>query len=275
MAKNKAVATLISSLSGELVTTTLDFVVLTAALAGGLILFGPRGKDIYAEKHFNDALKATALMYKKWDESKFRRSVGRALGKGLIKRAADGFQLTESGEQRLKSLLPEYKKPVLWDGKLWLVTYDIPNDKKRSRDRFRRWLFKIGCRMIQESVWVSVKDPRPWVREAIQAHRKGSVIVSCLGRDGSIGEETLEELLYRVFKLKKVENAYRQWLTAAGKLSEGRERTLRLGMRYVAILKLDPCLPIDLLPRNWPGEKARKMFESEIKPMMGELKEYL
>lgn len=275
MSRSKDTTKLISKITGELAVTTLDFVVLSAALAGGLILLGPRGKDLYAEKHLNDALKATALMYKKWDKSKFRRAIGRAVAEGFLKRVSDGFGLTETGKKHLRDLLPTYKQPQTWDGRLWLVTYDIPDDRKKTRDRFRDWLFEIGCRMIQESVWVSVKDPREWIKESVASMKKGCVIVSCLGKDGSIGNESLPELLSRVFGLKRLNKAYQNWLKSVESGIEDESRAISLGWRYLSLWRQDPALPSELLPHGWLGVRARKKFEADIEPGMGSIRTFL
>lgn len=274
MARSRATAKLISRLTGELAVTTLDFVVLSAALAGGMILYGPHGKDVYASQKTQRALEMTGLMYKKWDESAFRRAVGRAAGEGLVKRIADGFRLTESGKKRLKELLPSYKQPDPWDGKLWLVTYDIPEAKRYTRDHFRNWLFTIGCRMIQESVWLSVKDPKPWIKDSMSSMKKGNIIVSCLGKDGSIGSESLSDMIYRVFALKRLNRAYKDWLQAVHQ-QHSKSTALSLGFRFLSLLHQDPMLPRELLPSNWAGNQARKTFETEIEPKMGAINVYL
>ncbi len=83
---------------------------------------------------------------------------------------------------------------------MWLVVYDIPEEPTRKRDKFREFLTEIGCRMVQESVWLSVKDPRRWLRIKIDSLRiQGKVIVSCLGKDGSFGDEDVVEMISRVF----------------------------------------------------------------------------
>lgn len=274
MPRSRITAKLISKLTGELAVTTLDFVVLSAALTGGMILYGPSGKDLYASQKTQRALKMTGLMYKKWDESAFRRAVGRAAGEGLIKRISDGFKLTETGKKRLREFLPSYKQPEPWDGKLWLVTYDIPNDKRYSRDHFRNWLFEIGCRMIQESVWLSVKDPKPWIKDSMSSMKKGNIIVSCLGKDGSIGNENVSELIYRVFELKQLNKAYKNWMKTAEKQND-KSVLLSLGFRFLSLLRQDPMLPKDLLPQDWVGNKARRIFETEIESEMGAINIYL
>lgn len=274
MARSRSTIKLISKLTGELAVTTLDFVVLSAALAGGMILFGPSGKDLYTNQKTEKAIKMTGLMYRKWDRSAFRRAVGRAAEEGLVKRITDGFRLTESGKKRLKELLPSYKRVASWDGKLWLVTYDIPEDKHYTRDRFRKWLFEIGCRMIQESVWLSIKDPKPWINDSITSTKKGNIIVSCLGKNGSIGNENVIELIYRVFELKKLNKAYTNWARSAEKQND-QATILSLGFRFLSIIRQDPMLPDELLPSGWSGIQARKIFESEIEPKMGEMDAYL
>jgi DNA-binding transcriptional regulator PaaX len=35
--------------------------------------------------------------------------------------------------------------------------------------------------------------------------------------------------------------------------------------RYKELMFIDPYLPVDLLPRNWPAEKTRRMFNRLIK----------
>lgn len=274
MSRSRTTIKLISRLTGELAVTTLDFVVLSAALAGGMILYGPSGKDLYVRQKTQRALKMTGLMYRKWDSSAFRRAVGRAAGEGLVKRITDGYKLTESGKKRLKGLLPSYKRINSWDGKLWLVTYDIPEDKHYTRDRFRKWLFKIGCRMIQESVWLSIKDPKPWINDLIASTKKGNIIVSCLGKDGSIGNENVIELIYRVFELKKLNRSYINWVKSAERQND-QATILSLGFRFLAIIRQDPMIPIELLPKNWFGDKARKVFETKVEPEMGTVNLYM
>ena len=39
-----------------------------------------------------------------------------------------------------------------WDRKWWMVIFDIPNKKKKSRDSFQKKLKTLGFYFIQESV---------------------------------------------------------------------------------------------------------------------------
>lgn len=265
MAKNIKTANLISKITGELTTTVMDLVVLSAAFAGGLILFGPNGKDLYADKKLNDALRVSSLMYKKWNKSSFRKAVGRAMGNGLLKKVEYGFGLTAEGEKRLRTILPEYKRPRPWDGKLWLIAYDISNKKRRTRDKLRKWLIEVGCRMLQESVWLSIKDPTPWIKNFFSGSKKGSIIVSCLGRDGSVVGESLPELLDRIFGLARLNKDYIKWIESSEKYFDDEEKKLGLGFRYLSLLKSDPMFPKELLPSDWAGGRAMDLFDKQYR----------
>ena len=274
MAKNIKTANLISKITGELATTTMDLVVLSAAFAGGLILFGPKGKDLYADKKLNDALRVSSLMYKKWNKSSFRKAVGRAMGNGLLKKVEYGFGLTAEGEKRLRTILPEYKRPKACDGKLWLIAYDISNKKRRTRDKLRKWLVEIGCRMLQESVWLSIKDPTPWIKNFFAGSKKGSIIVSCLGRDGSVGGESLPELLDRVFGLARLNKDYIKWIESSEKYFDDEDKKLGLAFRYLHLLRQDPMFPKELLSPDWAGGKAMDLFDKQYRSEL-DISQYL
>ena len=48
-----------------------------------------------------------------------------------------------------------------WNGKFYLVVFDIPEEKKKYRDFFRKLLKANGFRMLQLSVWMTRYNPRP------------------------------------------------------------------------------------------------------------------
>lgn len=280
MGRTKDAARIVSKLGGEIAVTALDLVVLAAAFGGGFLFYGPRGKDLYAGYKNKKALEAADRYFDFWNQSNLRRAVGRAAGQGLIQRLADrlavsgGYKLTESGREKLAQLLPSYKQSVNWDGRLWLITYDIPEDTKKKREKFRKFLAEIGCRMVQESVWLSLKDPRSWVTGRINSLRlQGRVIVSCLGKDGMLGDENTAKMVARIFKLKDLNRQYRRWINQAKETDK--EGILPHGLRFLTILRQDPVIPKELLPPDWAGDPAMKLFDSKFRPQMGLIGDYL
>lgn len=77
--------------------------------------------------------------------------------KGLINLGGEKIKLTAKGKRMLREVeLSDLKltKPKEWDGIWRLVSYDIPEKYKKSRDFFRYILLKNGFCQIQESLWV-------------------------------------------------------------------------------------------------------------------------
>lgn len=68
------------------------------------------------------------------------------------------FVVTRSGEGRLAEIelrdIKEITKPVSWDGKWRLVTFDIPEEKSGKRHIFRRKLKELGFYHFQRSVFL-------------------------------------------------------------------------------------------------------------------------
>lgn len=265
----------IGSITALLARTSIDLAVLTAGITGGLLLFGPRGKDLYASQKVDRSMKFAEYVFARYQHTRFRQALSRAISKGFIQKMYFGtYELTERGKQYYHRLLPAYKKKTKWNGKLWLITYDIPELKHGKRDMFRRNLETIGCRMVQESVWLSVKDPRSWLQPLVNKYRlKGKVLISCLGRDGSLGEEDMVKFIYRLFEVKQLERRYHKWIMAVKKTPS--QMRGRHAVSYLGILNDDPVLPNDLLPENWIGDIAKFTFESEILPKCEDIDGYM
>lgn len=273
MSRSRDTTKKIISITGGLVTTATDLAVITTAFAGGLMIAN-MGARPGRPSTWKVPFQFTDLIFNAWSESKFRRALGRAAGRGLVEKLEKNYQLSAAGRKRLRELLPDYKKPTDWDGRLWLITYDIPDDIKKKRDKFREFLDQVGCRMVQESVWLSVKDPRRWVGAQIDSFRlQGRVIVSCLGKDGSLGEEDVTKMITRIFKLKQLNQMYLKWLKSANQTEA--EGIFHHGLQFLSILRDDPVLPRQLLPPDWAGDKAFSLFEKKIKPYLGSLGSYL
>lgn len=165
-------------------------------------------------------------------------------------------QITAAGKRRLYSQLPHYEARRDWDRKLYLITYDIPEEAKPQRELLRFYLKKLGGAMLQESVWLTPYDPREVLRNFIEKRGlKGQVLISNLGRDGSIAGGNLKETVHKVYQLEDLNQRYLNLLKEVEKLSPA-----QFAVEYYAILKDDPQLPFELLPENWQGEKANQVL---------------
>lgn len=171
-------------------------------------------------------------------------------------------KITEEGKRRLASVLPRYEETRTWDGRMHLVTYDIPESRKIDRELLREYLRRIGSAMLQESVWITPYNPINLMRSYVdEKELSGTVIVSDLGKDGAVGEEDLRALLVRIYKLERLNERYEEWL----ELVEDDHMVDHQGfIRYLSILADDPQLPFPLLPPWWKGDKAYARVKGQL-----------
>lgn len=201
-----------------------------------------------------------------------RRAVGYLRQKGMIAYSRGGSdpKITIAGKKRLRSLLPSYDLVRRWDQKLYLIVYDIPEKKKMARETLRDYLKKIGCGMLQNSVWITPYDPREVLRKFVLGQRLvGQVLVADLSRGNRIGGESWEELLARVYDLPTLNTRYKEFLTRYSKV---REPSSWMVIDFLTILKDDPQLPFVLLPKNWLGDKAYKFYKSHLRSQVENVK---
>ena len=85
---------------------------------------------------------------------------------GCIEKSAGNFIINKNGkeflEKNTKCQLKNFEPTITNGPKNLLLLYDIPEDKKKERNWFRRTLVKFGFVMIQRSVWVG---PSPLPKE--------------------------------------------------------------------------------------------------------------
>ncbi len=86
------------------------------------------------------------------------KSVDRLTHSGLVTRDKNGFvQLTKKGEKRLFEIERanyQFKKPTRWDKKWRLVSFDIKEKRKETRNLLRQTLTSVGFVRLHHSLWV-------------------------------------------------------------------------------------------------------------------------
>lgn len=163
-------------------------------------------------------------------------------------------QITEYGKKRLAEVIPTYQNIRPWDKRIYLITYDIPEEKRVKRDLFRSFLFSLNSKLLQESTYINIYNPRKLIFDYVSEHKiPGTIIISDIGRDGGIGETTIQDFLVRVYSLEKLNDRYEDFIKNAKSKSFS---YVNLLFAYLSILKDDPQLPFELLPKGWLGDKA-------------------
>ncbi len=120
------------------------------------------------------------------------------------------------------------------------------------------YLKRISAGLIQESVWLTPYNPRDILQKFIEERGlEGTIIISDIGPDGSIGDEDIKDLVTRVYKLDEINKLYQEFL----EIYENSKLTpVEVHFAYLKILRKDPQLPFELLPSSWLGEKAYQVF---------------
>lgn len=112
-------------------------------------------------------------MYKILDQAEQRRKYNsilvsrkRLLAHGLLKQNGKFLELTSKGKKLLTEWQKhDYKLPptAKWDGKWRVLIFDIPENRRETRDKVRNTLRAIGFKKLQQSVWVYPFDCEDFV----------------------------------------------------------------------------------------------------------------
>lgn len=201
-------------------------------------------------------------------EARLRRGFKTGLIEKIIKNEKPYFRLTNQGCKRLIRdfpLLALRKKK--WDGKWRVVVFDIPEKERRLRAYLRQKLLELGFGMMQESVWISPLDVAEDLKEYLESRNLGDFVFILVARRLFAGNET--KLAEKIWKLREINEEYGKILQEGERIRivKGKEKESlikQLKTHYSEILISDPCLPKELLPEDWQGEKARKVIKSLI-----------
>jgi CRISPR-associated endonuclease Cas2 len=92
-----------------------------------------------------------------------KTAVGRLIVKGYIKKDARGMlRITDMGQRYLALEQARSSEPASrkrrWDKRYRLVMFDIPQRRRKTRDRLRLLMGEFGFLRLQDSVWVSPYD---------------------------------------------------------------------------------------------------------------------
>jgi phenylacetic acid degradation operon negative regulatory protein len=69
----------------------------------------------------------------------------------------EGLKITNKGRVKILKLLISDKKEK-WDDQWRIIVFDIPENKRKTRDNFRRILKELRFKKMQRSVWICPYD---------------------------------------------------------------------------------------------------------------------
>ncbi len=250
--KRRPIRKKVIKLSSGLVRSLEDFILLWVGFAEEISPLGSAGSM--------SMMKRLDLRLGGYDPNTLYRNFYKLREKGWLD---PDWKLTKEGWKRLKSILPEYKKPSTWDDKWYIVAFDIPEDRRIKRNAFREKLKKLGFGRLQDSVWISPYNFLANIESLVEFHNMESWVIPSV--TNKLGREDSQELAGRVWHLEEINKKYKEFFSKYKKLSQKVEELkvdkLKIQMEYLNILKDDPQLPGDLLPDDWYGKKAYKLYQ--------------
>lgn len=181
-----------------------------------------------------------------------------------IKDNENYYKITDKGESYFDETLKILKLPSKWDGKWRLVLFDIPENKRASRDKLRRALSGLGMGILQASVWISPIDISKEVDD-IRKHLKleNNIKYFQVTSSDNLNEQIIHKAWNNkdvVFKLERfIKDA--QWsMKKMGKGNGDRYNAKKLIFEYALILKNDPQLPLVIIEKNEIRRNARLVY---------------
>ncbi|MCC5951950.1 MAG: transcriptional regulator [Acidimicrobiia bacterium] len=217
-----------------------------------------------------------------------RSCLRRLVSEGLFERHGEGrdarFVATDAGHRALGGFVERTRLAYAQDtaGKGWdrhwrLVTFAVPESRRGARDAFRDRLLGLGGAPIQHGVYVS---PHRWDADVTaEADRLGlREHVMCASTDDlDLGGTTDPvAIARRLWPLDEVAARYERFIATYDGVPEQLETMRRagrrlsdaeflpgalvIGIKFQECFNTDPLLPPELLPRPWPGRRARDLL---------------
>ena len=197
-----------------------------------------------------------------------RQALRRLSAQGLVSAERHGrlarYQLTDTGRRRLQEAADRIylRRELAWDGRWRMLTYTFPERERGARDALRRELTWLGYGSIGAGTWVCPWDLGTRLQAVLDKHRvSGDVEAFTATHEGQDAA-----LAARAYDLSELRSAHAGFLAEAptGVDADDPEAAFRARIELVhtwrKFLFLDPGLPDSLLPNDWLGDRAGRLF---------------
>jgi phenylacetic acid degradation operon negative regulatory protein len=170
----------------------------------------------------------------------------------------DGERLLTEGAARIYSFAGYARR---WDGRWLLVLTRVPETERSARHLLRTRLSWAGFGSPAPGVWLSAHTER--LAEAEHALREASVLEEApIFVVEHRGGADMAEMARRAWDLEAIEASYRSFMAgyAAREVSDPLAFQVDLVHAWRRFPWLDPTLPLELLPAEWSGSAAARLF---------------
>lgn len=183
----------------------------------------------------------------------FYSTVSRMVKEELIAVENSRVKFLEKGKKHLAKNFPQlFLKNLKWDGIWRIIVFNIKEIERYKRDKLRNYLIKIRFAPISDGVWVS---PLP-ILGVLNDFSDGIIYI-----EGKLQKKEEEKILL-YHKIFEINNEYGRLCMALKRARNLHEHDTIPVFRsqFLDVFAIDPQMPLELLPKNWMGEKAKRLF---------------
>jgi phenylacetic acid degradation operon negative regulatory protein len=204
------------------------------------------------------------------EEKAARQALSRTAAEGLLTSDRDGrrvrWRLTPAGNQLLvhgtERIYGFGRRLQPWDGRWLVLAVSVPETQRQLRHRLRTRLTWAGLGSPMPGLWVT-PDAEKEKEVAAAIQELGVESFSFTGPFGQIGEQ--QRVVQQAWALDDVERRYRDFLETVSMMRatsrlEAFTAQVRLVQEWRRFPFLDPALPPQLLPDDWPAPAAADLF---------------
>ena len=173
----------------------------------------------------------------------------------------DAERLLTEGAERIYTFAGYARS---WDGRWLLVLTRIPETERAARHLLRTRLSWAGFGSPAPGVWLSAHTER--LGEAEHLLRQASVLdeAPIFVVEHRAGAD-MADLVRRAWDLEAIEHSYREFLGGYATLETADPLASQVDLVHAwrRFPWLDPTLPRELLPTDWSGEPAARLFRRQ------------
>jgi len=254
---------------GEHTTTNTQFLLFT--LLGDYV--APHGGKIWTA----DLLSLLELLGV--GESSARSTLSRMSRNGWLKAHREGrrsrYDLTPKGLALIEDGRKRIFEPLLtdWDGRWYVVVYALNEKQRQARNALRKQLAWLGYGRLAPATWISPHQRRAELAYILQDLQIQPYVQLFSGEH--LGLTSPEILIQHCWDLPALAAEYRHFVNryqaTYERLKEGPNGCVTPEACFVQRFwithdfqpfpRKDPNLPVTLLPPDWIGFTARRLFE--------------
>ena len=168
------------------------------------------------------------------------------------------------------------KKKARWNGTWTVVQFRFDGRERAKRDRLRSLLGVAGFGSLGDGTFIHPRRPTPAFLSAISSLRGKERSIS-LFTGATLETGNPSDVVSQCWDLKEIRRIYESFIARYNALSTERRRVpdnLAFAARcaivfdYLEAAWADPDLPPELLPKNWPAQKAAGMAASLYRKLL-------